>query len=182
MKPYLKVVKALKADGIYAKVEGNDFKELYWLIDDIRHFIYESDISENGESLAWLQSSDEDDHLLVMYKSGLKFTWKPKTYNPVFGCECIYIGWREDLLLFIYLEKHDIYICTILEDKVNTCNFHGEDIFVGKSVVAYSSYKDRRDGVVKVILANDLNEIETTDIEQAEKRGIKPIYYQEITQ
>jgi len=70
MKSILKVIEKLRAEEVNAKVDGSDFKEIFWIKDDVRYFIYECDIAIANDSLAWLQSSDGDDHLLVVYESG----------------------------------------------------------------------------------------------------------------
>ncbi len=182
MKLINKVVEKLAEEGISSEVEGNDFNEVCWNLNGVKYYVCQSDIAEEGNYLAWLQSSEGDDHLLVVYENGEKFTWEPETYNPAFGCSCIYIGWRKGFLVLVYLEKHDIYICTISDGVVRSYNFHGEEIFIGEDVVSYSSYRDERNRKVKVISLTTLEKKEVIDVAEAKKRGIKPQCYQEYMQ
>lgn len=50
-------------------------------------------------------------HLHVRNRQGRKSAWEVETYNPFFGCDVQFLGWYGDVVLVIYEEKHDIYIC-----------------------------------------------------------------------
>jgi len=80
--------------------------------------------------------------------------------------------------VFVYFEKHDIYICGISNGKVRSINFYGEDIFIDERVISYSSYQDKSNGVAKIVSLDSLDVVEEVDLESAIKRGIKPKFYQ----
>ena len=174
-----RVVEKIQAKGFKTKIDETEPKEIYWAVNGVKYFIYEPNIAAHGTSLAWFQSSDNDDHLLVVCENGSEFEWIPETYNPAFGCDCIYIGWRNKHLVFIYLEKHDIYICVVSDSEVKHINFHGENLFVGDDKVTYSSFGDVRKDIVNLISLPNIDESSSIDFKEAEKRGIKPIFYQE---
>ncbi|WP_413664923.1 hypothetical protein ACG1BZ_06625 [Microbulbifer sp. CNSA002] len=175
-----KVLEILEESGVSCDLDLSPPREIQWIDGDIKYNIYECDIAEKEDALGWLQSSDNDDHLLVIHQKNSRLTWLPETYNPAFGCECIYIGWRGDFLIFIYLEKHDIYICKASNNTVEHFNFSGQDIFIGEDVVTYCSFGGIKKGKVSLIELESFNEVKKITIQEAEKNGTKPIYYQDL--
>lgn len=49
-------------------------------------------------------------YLRIRGKDGREVAWEPKTYNPFFGCDVQFMEWYGDAVLFIYEEKHDVYV------------------------------------------------------------------------
>ena len=113
-------------------------------------------------------------NLLKIYQNGSLFVWTPKTYNPIFGCHCILLEWYKNHLIFIYQEKHDIYICSILEKEVKYFNFHGEEIERKYDMISYETYMNKSSEKVKLIRIPELVELEPIDKAEAEQRGLLP--------
>ncbi len=174
-----KVANKLAQHGINAHIDESSPKMVSWINSGVEHWIFESDITENAESLAWFQSSDNDDHLLVVCKDDIEFRWVPKTYNPAFGCTCIYIDWHKNNVVFVYREKHDIYICTTDGTNITHRNFHGENIYIGDELIAYSGYKDTQSENVNILALPELNHLECVSTNEAQERGINPIFYED---
>jgi len=75
-------------------VNGSCWREIEWTKDSNEVcFIYETNVAIEENKIAWFQSSDQDNHLLTVYDNDVLFSWIPKTYNPVFGCNCMLIEW-----------------------------------------------------------------------------------------
>lgn len=177
MDKLIKVLELLNAEGINASIYDEDYKSVKWVNPKGDEYdILESDIAFCEDKIAWFQSSYEDDHLLVTYENGIRFQWVPETYNPVFGCECIYLGWRKGALIFIYLEKHDIYVCSIKGTEVKRYNFHGDHLCIGNDYVSIAAYgyKDRNE--VELLSLPDLKK-KTVSLDCADKLGLRPVYY-----
>ncbi len=136
-------------------------------------FIQEEDIALEGNKIAWFQSSDQDRHLLTIYNQDTVFTWTPITYNPVFGCYCILLEWYKEHVLFVYQEKHDIYICCIKEGEVRYFNFHGEEIERKGAFISYETYTNKTDKV-RLLKIPELIEVTPLEKDEAEKLGLIP--------
>jgi hypothetical protein len=129
-------------------VNGNNYNEIIWTASsNEKCFISEDHIAIEENKIAWFQSSNQDRHLLTIYDGDTFFTWTPKTYNPIFGCYCILIEWFKDHLIFIYQEKHEIYICSVKDGKVNYFNFKGEEIERKGEVISYETYSSKSEKV-----------------------------------
>lgn len=136
--------------------------------------IYEDDIAVENEKLAWFQSSENDNYLLVIYENNKIFRWIPETHNPIFGCICLLLEWFEDHLIFIYQEKHYIYICSISNEKVRHFKFHGAEIERKGNLISYELYQGKLADKVRLIRIPDLTEIEPIDKKEAERIGLLP--------
>ena len=168
---------------IDATAVGNDLVSIKWnAVNGDEYEIYEPDIAISKNGTAWFQTSRGDDHKLIVYCDSNRFEWVPHTYNPVFGCECIYLGWRDKFLLYIYLEKHDIYICTIQNKEVKHIHFNGEHLFVGEDFVTYGSFSFERKGKVSLVRLPELDVVEKISLDEAQQQEIVPIYYQDYYQ
>lgn len=151
------------------------WREIHWA--DQSHdvcVIYEDDVVTEQNKIAWFQSSNNDRHLLCVYEDGHKFSWEPETYNRVFGCTCILLEWYMEYLLFIYQEKHDIYICAIREGNVRYFHFHGEKIERQGNLISYETFTDKPADKIRVIRIPDLEALPPMDKEEAEMLELIP--------
>ena len=164
----------LQQEQFYPTIEGDEWRIIKWIRDDEECFIYESDIDYQENKLAWFQSSDKDNHLLRVFEAEGPFQWTPITYNPVFGCRCLLLEWYQNQLLFIYQEKHDIYICAMEKRIVRYFNFHGEEIERKGSLIAYGTYSNRDPDKVKLIQIPELILLEPIAKNRAERMGLIP--------
>ena len=137
-------------------------------------FIYRTNIAIHENKMAWFQSSKNDHHLLRVFENGTEFSWEPLTHNPVFGCYCLLIEWYRGELIFIYQEKHEVYICAIKNGSVRHFKFHGEDIERKGNLIAYDTYTGKIPGKVRLVQIPELIELEPIDRSEAEKIGLIP--------
>ena len=136
--------------------------------------VFEEDIAIQGENIAWFQTNEYDYHLLRVIQKNEKFEWIPKTYNPVFGCNCLLIEWYKGHLLFIYQEKHDIYVCSIKNSKVATFCVKGDELARQRDFLAYETFQNRLKNHIRLIELPSLKELEPITKEEAQDRGLFP--------
>jgi hypothetical protein len=136
--------------------------------------IYQDDIAIEEGKIAWFQSSKRDKHLVKVYENNVSYSWVPETYNPIFGCFCLLLEWYKDHLIFIYQEKHCIYICSIKDNNVNHFHFHGEDIERKGDLISYENYMGGLADKVRLIQIPELIELEPISKEEAEKKRLIP--------
>ncbi|HTL82302.1 MAG TPA: hypothetical protein VL651_11380 [Bacteroidia bacterium] len=152
-----------------------EYKEIVWSDSSNDEFhIAESDIAVDKGKIAWFQYSDQADFLLNIYENGNLFSWIPITYNPIFGCMCYLLEWYKDHLLFIYREKHDIYICSVKDQNVKHFNFHGEEIERKGDLISYETYQNKLADKVRLIRIPELIESDSIAKTEAEKLGLLP--------
>ncbi|MFB6454971.1 hypothetical protein ACE38W_06840 [Chitinophaga sp. Hz27] len=174
------VVQKLQQENYDPIIKSDSPEESAWKIitwtdekgDECR--IFEEDIAIKDGSLAWFQSSKHDNFLVKIYENDSSFSWEAVTYNPFFGCYCILLEWYKDHLIFIYQEKHDIYICAIKNHHVNYFNYHGEDIERNGNVIAYDTYTGKNPEIVRLIQIPELIELAPITAAEAEERGLIP--------
>ncbi len=105
------VLETLKKENYNPVIEtkisnGENWSKITWIDDSGDEcYIYQDDISIEGDKIAWFQSSERDNHLLKIYENDLAYDWIPKTHSPIFGCLCLLLEWYSDHLIFIYQEK-----------------------------------------------------------------------------
>lgn len=156
--------------------KANQWNQLIWTDEKGDECsIYEDNIAIEDNKIAWFQSSKRDNHLLKIYESGIEFAWTPLTHNPVFGCFCLLIEWYKKHLLFIYQEKHDIYICTVENETVKHFNFPGAEIGRKGDIISYENYMKILPNKVRLIKIPELVELEPIDKSEAEKVGLLPL-------
>jgi hypothetical protein len=157
------------------KEYGFEWKTINWN-DELNGecFIYQDNIAIENNRLAWFQSSNRDNHLLKIYYHDYSFSWVPETYNPFFGCTCLLLEWYKDHLLFIYQEKHEIYICSIFEKHVNYFHFHGEEIERNGDLISYETYMNKTPEAIKLIQIPELIQLKPITREEAEKLNLVP--------
>lgn len=136
--------------------------------------IYDSNIAIHEEQIAWFQTSKRDHHLLTIHDGTTEFTWEPITHNPVFGCYCLLVEWYKEHVIFIYQEKHEIYICAVKDGEVRHFKFHGEEIERKGDLIAYETYMGKIPGKVRLVRIPELTEPEPIDRAEAEKLGLIP--------
>ncbi|MNJ91844.1 hypothetical protein D3C87_94990 [compost metagenome] len=155
--------------------EDGSLSSLRWIDENQDEcYIYPTDIAIREDQIAWFQTSERDNHLLKVYDAGNEFVWEPITYNPVFGCYCLLLEWYKDHLMFIYQEKHEVYICAVKDREVRHFKFHGEEIERKGNLIAYDTYMGKIPGKVRLIQIPELTELEPLDLPEAEKRGLIP--------
>lgn len=152
-----------------------DSKEIIWTDNNgEKCSILEGNIAIENSKIAWLQSSLRENHILKIYDKDITFTWTPITYDPAFGCLCLLLEWYKEHLIFIYQEKHNIYICSTKENEVKHFHFHGEEIERKKNLISYDTYMNKSNDRVRLIQIPELIELEPIDKSEAEKLGLLP--------
>lgn len=136
------------------------------------HCIYETDIDFLSGKLAWFQSSNSGKHLLRLFNNDECFNWEPITHNNVFGCDCHLIEWNDDYLIFVYREKHDVYICVIKDKVVTYFNFYGEEITRKNDVFFFREYRSQSSNMLKRLKLPELIQLDPVTEEDALKEGI----------
>ena len=174
------VIKKLDEEHLKASINSassgdHTWQTITWLDESKDEcFIFQDDIAVESNRLAWFQSSKHDKHLLKVYDNEVPFSWTPITYNPVFGCTCWLLEWYKNHLLFIYQEKHDVYICSVAEGAVKYFSFPGVEISRNGDIIAYDSYMGRLAGKVRLIKIPELIELEPISKAEAAERGLLP--------
>jgi hypothetical protein len=180
MKKLEAVIQKLKLENFDPKIKtetlnGKESRQIVWTGDsNDDYYIFEIDIVVEGGKIAWFQSSKKNRFLLKMYDGDSLFSWTPETYNPIFGCLCILLEWYKGALIFIYQEKHDIYICSITGGHVKYFNFHGAEIERKGDLISYETFTNQLKDKVRLIRIPDLAELEPIDKKDAEKLGLLP--------
>lgn len=134
----------------------------------------DTNIAIEEDKIAWFQSDGEANHLLKIYQKDSLFSWIPKTHNPIFGCYSLLLEWYEGHLIFIYQEKHGIYISSIRDQEVKQFYFHGEEIERNGHLIAYENYTGKLIDKVRVLKLPELLDLEPIDRREAEKAGLIP--------
>ncbi len=173
------IIEILKLEGHKPEIESHavknhSWKQLKWIDGNDECTIYEGDVSVFQDEIAWFQTSRKDNHLLRIVTPGSKFEWVPKTYNPIFGCYCLLIEWYKHHLVFIYQEKHGIYVSSLKGTTVKYFYIHGEELEGKGGLLAYETYQNKMTGYVRLIELPLLNELEPITKEEAELRGLIP--------
>lgn len=160
------VLDKLSSEGINATYEKY---RIVWH-DEFNHelYIYENNIDYSNGKLAWLQSRNEEDFLLRVFESGESFDWVPVTYNYSGPCDCHLLEFYDDYLIFIYHEKHNVYICIIEDRSVGYFNFHGEEIKRKNDMFFFREYGSLNDPIRRIKVP-DLLELEPITRKEAEK-------------
>ena len=175
------VLKILANEGFKLKnlkLESNngEFSNILWTDENEDEYsIFSSDISIDNGKVAWFQTSKNDKHLLKVFENEKMFRWIPETYNPFFGCLCLLIEWYKSSLIFIYQEKHKIYISSIKNETINYFSFHGEKIERKGNLISYETYMNQIEGKVRLIQIPELLEIEPIDKAKAETLNLIPV-------
>lgn len=165
------VVDVLKSENIDATVKHYSIH--YETNDKDDHEIDLDNVSLDENRLAWFQTSYNDKHLLRVFENKINFNWEPITHNPVFGCDCFLIEWKNDYLIFIYKEKHYTYICLIKNQEVKTFHFHGEQLEKENDIIYFSEYGTETEYVRRIKIP-ELLELEPILLEEAKAKNLDP--------
>jgi len=166
------VVEILKKQNYSPSPVNENYSEIQWIDESgDKCFFDENYIDLYADNIAWFQSSDNDRHILKIHNKNNEFTWIPITHSPIYGCMPILVRWYGDRLLFIYKEKHDIYICSIYNESVNHINYHGEELMINKNLLSYTEYND----TISLIKIPELIKLENISKEKAKEMDIVPI-------
>lgn len=167
------ILSKLKQENINASIE--DGWRISWKdARDEKHRITRNNVAVADDRLAWFQSDLFGKHLLRVFDKNYKLNWEPITHNPVFGCDCLLIQWYSEHLVFIYIEKHNIYICRIKDGKVSTFDFHGEEIIRRGDIVYFKDY-DPDTGFIKRFDLSNFELLDAISSQQANTEGVYPI-------
>jgi hypothetical protein len=167
------VFKILESENFTPAMYFNSIR--YYTSNTNYHEIALDNITKIDGKLAWLQSSINDQHLLRVFENNACFNWIPITYNQSWNCDCHLLQWLGDQLIFIYREKHDIYICAIKEQNVRFFNFHGEALERKNDIIFFSEYGNSQNYVeVRRIKIPELEELEPVSMDSLEKEDLVP--------
>lgn len=173
----LKKLQEENCDAAIVTKEGSEgpYYEIRWKTKSGDEFhIFDNDIAIEEGRIAWFQSNSRDNHLLKTYENNIPFSWEPRTYNPVFGCYCLLLEWYRDHLIFIYQEKHGMYVSAVKDKNVNHFYIRGDEIERKDNLISYPTYESKRDGKVLLIQIPELIELEPISISEAEEKGLVP--------
>ena len=174
-----RILDILHAEGHRPQVEMERHKDasweiITWEVDDDDYSIYGGDIAVEGDNIAWFQTSDEDDHLLRVFQNQNHLAWTPITHNPAYGCECLLVEWYQDHLLFIYQEKHDVYVCAVRHGKVNTFQIEGDLLARNGDRLAFETFRPSSAKPIRVLALPSLKELEPLSRAEAEWEDLTP--------
>ena len=102
------------------------------------------------------------------------FEWEVETYNPFFGAITCYVSWHEDLLVYIYLEKHRLYGVTLTIDSLVTqieLGVVGVEFDIRNDIV-YILPASNYQGLVKRYSIPSWKELSPISVEDAEKQEL----------
>jgi hypothetical protein len=170
-----RIVKTLESEELQPVIGDGDPYAISWQNkhgDKCR--IFSTDIAVKEEKLAWFESDSWSYHSLRIMEKGELFNWTPKTYNPVFGCFCLLLEWYQEHLIFIYQEKHDIYICSIYNGQVNHFNFNGEEIARKGNLISFDTYNNSPKDQVRILQIPELILLEPISKTAAAQMGLLP--------
>ena len=172
MNPVERIIKVLEQEGLHPELkEDNSVK---WQNKHGKQCrIFEQDTAVEEERLAWFESDGDAYHLLRVMENGQSFNWTPETYNPVFGCSCLLLKWYKDHLIFIYQEKHKIYICAIHNRQVNHFSFSGEEIERKGNLISFDTYGVPSEKI-RLIQIPELLLLDPISKTEAEQMGLLP--------
>ncbi|MFK7798839.1 MAG: hypothetical protein AB8E82_15415 [Aureispira sp.] len=151
-----------------------DFVEINWKKHGQHFYVYSVDVVYHKGRLAWFQSSEADIYRLCVLDEGKKWEWEPEMYNPFFGCRCLELCWIGAYLMFVYQEKHDIYIAAVLDGQVKYHNFHGDRFKLTGNKFAYQTYNQHNRALVSLLEIPSLRPLETIELGIAKRLGLEP--------
>lgn len=173
------VIRQLQQEGLQPAIHTTEgeftWKQLHWTDGAGKEQSIDEDaIAVDADRLAWFQTNDDDEHLLKVYENGRAFSWEPETDNPVFGCSCLLLEWYREHVLFVYQEKHAIYICTVKDAQVRHFHFIGGSMQRKDDLISFETYMHKLPGKVRLIRIPELVEQEPLELTEAERRGLVP--------
>lgn len=154
--------------------EDKSFVEIKWKKDQLHHYVYSTDVVYHKGRLAWFQSSEEDVYHLCLLEKNQLWKWEPEMYNPVFGCLCLELYWMGEQLIFMYQEKHDIYIAIVHKGQVKHHNFHGQSYKLTPDKLVYQTHSQRIRKLVSWIDIPNLEKVEEVEWRIAKQLDLAP--------
>ena len=151
------------------------YKEGSIVIDSDRKYPIEIDrdhIALNEDKLAWFEEEHYSNYyMLHIYEGEKKLEWEPISHNLSFGCDAYLLKWINKKLLFIYKEKHDIYICIFDNMELTEVHFHGDELFYDGEKVYVKDYHGNGP-FVRVIKIPEMRQLSDVSYEELKERGV----------
>ncbi|MBN1873302.1 MAG: hypothetical protein JXA33_03660 [Anaerolineae bacterium] len=142
--------------------------------------IEEHEVAVSGEKMAWLERHypSSASHIEIDFKikalsgQNIIIDWDVFCYNPAFGCFVHLLRWFEDILVFIYREKHDIYACNFTDKGLvkKVCVSH--EISILQDELIYRHWSEPAQ--VHILSLPNLSLLKTLPYEEVLSEGIKP--------
>jgi hypothetical protein len=154
--------------------ENTNLVEIKWKKQALEYYVYSTDIVYHKGRLAWFQASAQNSYrLCIKYKEDF-WEWKPELYNPVFGCLCMALQWVQDHLIFVYQEKHDIYIVSVKDKKLKLNHFNGAKFKLTATHFTYQTYQQESRDLVGVLEIPSLKPLEEIELRAAKQLDLVP--------
>jgi uncharacterized protein (TIGR02996 family) len=102
---------------------------------------------------------------------GQATSWEPETYNPYFGCRVRFLEWYDNVVLFIYREKHRTYIARVGFDVLPDYREIEHDWVLSGEQLGYIGY---RETVVRRLSIPQLEELPPLSLAEAAERELLP--------
>ena len=169
----------LEEQGVFLELESSeetDFVEIKWKKNADCHYVYSTDIVYHKGRLAWFQSSEANNYQLCILENENLWQWEPILYNSFFGCLCLELCWIKEDLIFLYKEKHDVYITVVNKGQVRYHNFNGEKFKLATNRLAYQTYGQASRDLVSVLEIPSLKPLETIELRAARQLGLEPMH------
>jgi uncharacterized protein (TIGR02996 family) len=102
-------------------------------------------------------------HLRLRDSAGREAAWEVESYNPYFGCNVGFLDCYGDVVLLIYREKHDTYVCRFGLDSPAEFRAIEDDWVLDGPELGYWGYKEttvRRLAVPALVALPPLSEWE----------------------
>ncbi len=154
--------------------EETDFVEIKWKNNGDEHYVYSVDIVYHKGRLAWFQASKNHHYRLCVVDRDNLWEWEPVLYNPFFGCLSMALRWIEEQLMFVYRDKHDIYIAAVQDGKVKYHKFHGEKFKLTENHFTYQTYSQSGKDLVSMLEIPSLKQLGSIELRAARQLGLEP--------
>lgn len=109
-----------------------------------------------------------------MLENSKLWEWEPEMYNPAFGCWCLELHWLERQLVFMYKEKHDIYIAVVDNGQVKCHSFYGEKYKLTPNKLIYQTYSQSNRDLVTWLDVPSLEQVEEIEWRGARQLNLEP--------
>lgn len=104
-------------------------------------------------------------HLRLRDPAGREVARKVESYNPYFGCDVRFLEWYHDVVLMIYREKHQTYVCRFGFDGPALFRAIREEWIVSGVQLGYRNHTDK---IVHRLSMPELRSLPSLTLEQAE--------------
>jgi uncharacterized protein (TIGR02996 family) len=120
------------------------------------------------------QFLDINYHLRLRDDRGREAAWEVETYNPFFGCNVGFLEWYGDVVLVIYEEKHDTWICRFGVDAPAAFKVIEDDWVLDGRQLGYRGYQET---MVRRLTIPGLDWLTPLTAEEAAEWGLLPAKY-----